>query len=93
MNHDWMLVRVTSVVVVAPFTLDLTFSDGTRKIVNLESDLWGEVFAPVTDSTYFARVALDPEGGTIVWPNGADLAPEFLYTHAEAGEVARDRNE
>lgn len=39
----------------------------------------GEVFEPLKDPAFFRRVRLNPETGTVEWPNGADLAPEFLY--------------
>ena len=60
-------------------SLDLTFKDGTRKRVNLWPLLEGLVFDPLLDPDYFAFVDLDRVAGAIVWPNGADLAPETLY--------------
>ena len=57
----------------------LKFSDGVEGEVDLESELWGEVFEPLKDKTMFAAFTLNEELETIVWPNGADLAPEFLY--------------
>ena len=57
----------------------LEFADGVQGEVNLERELWGEMFAPLRDEALFRRFVLDPELETIVWPNGADLAPEFLY--------------
>jgi len=47
--------------------------------VNLEAELWGEIFQPLKEMARFAELVLDKELGTIVWPNGADFAPEFLY--------------
>ncbi len=70
---------VVAVKVVRPYVLDVTFDDGKRREVDLEPLLWGEVFQPLRDPTFFTRVAVDEELGTVVWPNGADLAPEFLY--------------
>jgi hypothetical protein len=70
---------VTKVRVIAPYTLDLTFSDGVRRKVDLEFELYGEVFEPLKDAAYFARASVDPVLGTVVWPNGADFSPEFLY--------------
>jgi hypothetical protein len=55
------------------------FADGVEGEIDLESELWGEVFEPLKDKDRFAEVALDKELETIVWPNGADFAPEFLY--------------
>ena len=47
--------------------------------MDIEPLLWDEVFQPLRDPAFFAQVVVDPEMGTIAWPNGADLAPEFLY--------------
>lgn len=60
-------------------SLELTFKDGTRKRVNLLPLLDGPIFDPLRDPKYFARVELDRVAGTVVWPNGADIAPETLY--------------
>jgi uncharacterized protein DUF2442 len=75
-NMKW---RVAGVEVSGPHTLDLTFKDGTRKRVNLLPLLEGPIFEPLRDPSFFARVLLDPVAGTVVWPNGADIAPETLY--------------
>ena len=71
--------RVVKARVCGPHSLNLTFKDRTTKRVNLLPLLEGPVFEPLRDSKYFARVALDPVAGTVVWPNGADIAPETLY--------------
>lgn len=57
----------------------LRFEDGVEGDVDLKRELWGEVFEVLNDPTEFAKVVLDKELGTIVWPSGADFAPEFLY--------------
>ena len=57
----------------------LRFADGVEGEVDLESELWGDVFEPLKDKARFAEFALDGELGTVVWPGGADFAPEFLY--------------
>lgn len=57
----------------------LRFQDGTSGEVDLRLSLRGPVFEPLHDVEYFKRVRVDPEIGTIVWPNGADIAPETLY--------------
>ena len=56
----------------------LRFDDGTEGEVDLAGHLEGEVFAPLLDIGYFARLRVG-EGRTLEWPNGADFAPEFLH--------------
>lgn len=79
--------RVTQVKVLPPYTLEVTFDDGLVRRVNVESVLWGEVFEPLRDPARFAEVEIDSLFGTVMWPNGADLATEFLRTCA--GEDVR----
>jgi hypothetical protein len=71
---------VTAVEILGEYRLRLAFSDGTAGVIDLA---WlqerGGVFAPLRDPDYFRLVTRDPEAGTIVWPNGADIAPETLY--------------
>lgn len=57
--------------------IHLTFSDGLAGAVDFSEWLHGPVFAPLADPAYFRRFFLD--GGTVAWPNGADVAPETLY--------------
>jgi len=70
---------VIEVKYVSGFVLWLRFEDGTEGEIDLASELHGPVFEPLHDPAYFARVRVNPDTGTIEWPNGADLAPEFLY--------------
>lgn len=78
MSHNGIL-RIKAASVCGPFSLQVTFSDGVSKRVNVRSLLRGPVMNPLTDETYFARVTLDKLSGTVTWPNGADFAPEALY--------------
>lgn len=73
------LVHVTAVEVVGDYRLRLTFEDGTGGEVDLSEWEWRGVFKPLADPAYFRQVELDQELGTIVWPNGADIAPETLH--------------
>ena len=61
------------------YRLRLSFSDGRVGIIDLSTQLWGEVFEPLKDIDKFRDFKVDTELSTIVWPTGADLAPEFLY--------------
>lgn len=62
--------------------LRLTFADGFIGDVDLSDRLHapkGPMFEPLRDVAYFAKVSVDSELGTVVWPNGADLAPDVLH--------------
>lgn len=61
------------------FRVWLRFSDGRTGEIDLRDALWGPVFLPLQDPAEFAKLRYDAETETIVWPNGADFAPEFLY--------------
>lgn len=74
-----MILRIVQATVCGPYSLELTFNDGTHKRVNVLPLLDGPIFEPLHDPAYFARVVLDPVLGTVVWPNEADFAPEALY--------------
>lgn len=76
------IIHVTSVEPVAEYRLRLCFEDGARGEIDFSTRKWSGVFEPLADPAYFARVELDEELGTIVWPNGADMAPETLYLRA-----------
>lgn len=65
--------------VLPPYVLEVTFDDGERRRVDMEPLLDKAVFVPLRDPAFFARVEIDPVLGTVVWPNGADVSPEFLY--------------
>jgi Protein of unknown function (DUF2442) len=75
-------VDITAVEVIGPYRLRLTFADGTVGDVGFAGREWRGVFAPLADPSYFARVTVDPDAGTIAWPNGTDMAPEPLYEEA-----------
>ena len=77
--------RVSSVAYLGGYCLRLTFADGLVADVDLTAKLQGDVgpmFEPLRDEAFFALVVVDEELGTVVWPNGADLAPDVLYEQA-----------
>jgi len=80
--------NIESAEYVGGYTIRLRFSDGVIGDLNLENELWGEVFAPLKDLKLFSGFWLDSELNTIAWPSGADLAPEFLYERASAQQGA-----
>jgi len=74
------VIRVTDAQPRDGYRVHLTFSDGTERDIDLEPYLKGpSVFEPLRDPARFREVAVDPELGTIVWPNGADICPDVLY--------------
>ena len=73
-----MLPRVIQARHVAGHTIWLRFGDGVEGEVDLSSEIHGEVFEPLKDLECFRKLQVDPELRTVVWPNGADFAPEFL---------------
>lgn len=62
------------------YRLHLRFEDGVEGEIDLGGLLRFEgIFAPLRDPRAFAQVSVDPDLGTVVWPNGADLDPDVLY--------------
>lgn len=70
---------ITAVEYDADYRLHLQFEDGEWRSVDLESHLDGEVFEPLRDVARFATAHLNPDIDTVVWENGADMSPDFLY--------------
>ena len=83
--------KVDEVGVGGSHCLRLLFNDGTKKTVDLLPLLHGPVFEVIHDPAYFRRVLLDPVAGTVVWPNGADLAPEALHSLPPQSKPAAKR--
>lgn len=66
------------------YKIKVTFNDERTGIIDLQDSLKGKVFSPLLDVHFFSQFILDKELDTLVWPNGADFAPEFLYFKAFA---------
>lgn len=74
--------KLVSARYVGGYTLHVEFEDGIGGEVDLRDELWGEVFEPLRELELFRGFRIDEELGTVTWPGGADLAPEFLYERA-----------
>jgi hypothetical protein len=75
-----MLKDIVAAKPLSDYRLQLRFEDGVEGVVDLAPQLsFQGVFEPLRDPNYFAQVRVDPELGTIAWPNGADLDPDVLY--------------
>ena len=82
------LVHIVGVTVIGDHELRLLFEDGTVGDVAFGDDEWRSVFASLRVAELFARVRVDPQSGTIVWPGELDMAPEALYAEARKRQVA-----
>jgi hypothetical protein len=84
------MIDVTDVRILARYVLELTFETGEVRMIDLEPMLWGPIFEPLLeDYSLFQQVHVDQEAGTIVWPSGADIAPETLYKESKPVVPAR----
>jgi hypothetical protein len=74
------LVRISAVSPQQGFRVLITFTDGSKREVDLEPYLRGPIFEPLrNDRALFMAVQVDPVLRTLVWPNGADIDPDVLY--------------
>jgi hypothetical protein len=74
MNYDVIEARSVS-----GFVVWLKLRDGTAGEIDLSSELTGPVFESLREPAVFRQSQIHPEFQTLVWPNGADFAPEFLH--------------
>lgn len=85
-----MLKDIIEVQPLEGYRLRLRFEDGVVGEVDLEKMIQFEgIFAPLKDRATFIQVHVNPEVGTIVWPNGADLDPLVLYSHLTGVPIPR----
>jgi hypothetical protein len=83
-----MIPKVQAVRHVRGFSVHLRFTDGVEGNLDLEAELHGPVFEALRGPALFSQVRVHPEFRTLCWPNGADLAPEFLYERVRAMAAA-----
>jgi hypothetical protein len=80
--------KAVAVKIKHPYVILITSYDGIRREIHIEPLLWGEVFASLRDPALFVQVAVDPTFGSVCWPTGTDLVPEFLYLGYDTPTVA-----
>jgi len=77
-----MFLHITEAKYLEGYKLEVSFNNGLKGIADLSEVLRGPVFEPLKDLSFFSQFKIDEELETIVWPNGADLAPEYIYFQA-----------
>ena len=85
-----MVPRIAEMRHISDYRIWLKFEDGKEGEIDLEAELWGEVFQPLRQQDLFKTVELNREINAICWKNGADLAPEFLYDNLTESLVHRE---
>ena len=86
-----MLIHVVNARYVDGYRVEVTFNNGQTGIADLSEALEGPAFEKLRDKAEFRRFAIDPELDTIVWENGADLAPEYVYFQAFRNDPSLSR--
>lgn len=74
-----MIPKVVEAHYVQDFIIRLRFADGIEGDVDFSNELYGEIFEPLRNHAFFQQFSVHPEFYTLTWPNGADIAPEYLY--------------
>jgi len=77
MKHEFK--RIVSLEIISDGILDLKFDCGASRQVDLTPIMFGSLFGELKNPDFFKQVSLDPEVGTICWPNGADFDPDTLF--------------
>lgn len=77
-----MFLHVISAEYLEDYKIAVSFNNGRKGVADLSGALKGLVFEPLKDKSVFSSFVVDEELETIVWPNGADLAPEYIYFQA-----------
>lgn len=81
-----MFLHVTNARYVEDYKIEVSFNNGRKGVADLSDALKGSVFASLKNTSAFSSFTVDKELETLVWPNGADLAPEYIYFQAFKNE-------
>lgn len=77
-----MILHILNAKYIKDYKVEVSFNDGRKGIADLKEALRGPVFEPLKDKSIFSQLMVDEILETICWPNGADLAPEYVYFKA-----------
>jgi hypothetical protein len=78
-----MLIHVKEAKYLHDYVIWIRFNNGAAGEIDLKNELYGEMFEPLKNLNNFKKFIVDPEMETIVWENGADFAPEYLYENTK----------
>ena len=76
-----MIPKIVEARYVQDYTVYIRFADDVEGYVDLQNELYGPMFEPLKKIEFFKQLFIHPEFCTLCWPNGTDIAPEFLYEH------------
>jgi len=77
-----MFLHITNATYIEDYKVQVSFNNGRKGVADLASTLKSSIFEPLKNKSLFSALIVDQELETIVWPNGADLAPEYVYFQA-----------
>lgn len=89
MQH--LICRVERFKIIGPYELHVAFDDGVERIIDFRPVLEGALFGPLQDLAIFNQVVIDPESGTLTWPNEADFDPADLHDWPEVKDEFAER--
>jgi hypothetical protein len=88
-----MLRDIVAVHVIGPHRLRLLFDDGIEGEIDVAREIsFDGVFEPLRDAAFFSKVRVEPDLGTVVWPNGADLDPLVLYARVTGRPLPTEKH-
>ena len=82
------MMRITKIQARRDYVLDVMFEDGVHGEISLSDRLFGPMFEPLRDPAFFARASVDAFGA-VCWPNGADIAPDAVYSKIVSKDAVR----
>ncbi len=86
--------RVVAFEIAGPHKLSVSFDDGSSRVIDFSTVLVGRLYEPLRDLRLFEQVRIDPEVGTLIWPNGADFNPAMLHDwNSNSAAIARSAAE
>lgn len=77
-----MFLHITKARYIDNYKVEVQFNNGRKGIADLAGIIKGPIFETLTDKNYFSLLKVDPDLETITWPNGIDIAPEYIYFQA-----------